>query len=162
MQPKFEYGHQVRVVRTLRDDGTFPGRQPGDILVRAGAVGYVRNVGTFLQDQVIYAVHFVREDITVGCREDELIDLHDPWLPARFIFRDKVINTRAFAVAGQVVTPRGESGEIERVLRTAEGGPQYYVRFGTRTFLAPETSLDFDPAYHSADELLPATEGAAP
>ena len=74
MQPRFDYGDAVRVVRTVRNDGTFPGMDTGDVLVRQGSVGHVRNVGTFLQDQIIYAVHFLEVDRTVGCREEELLD----------------------------------------------------------------------------------------
>ena len=62
MKPRYEYGDLVRVVRTVRNDGTFPGMETGDILAKAGSLGYVRNVGTFLQDQIIYAVHFTEVD----------------------------------------------------------------------------------------------------
>ena len=44
-----------------------------------GGFGYVRNVGTFLQDQIIYAVYFTEVDRTVGCREEELISAQEPW-----------------------------------------------------------------------------------
>ena len=44
----------------------FPAWTPATSLVRAGSVGHVRNVGTFLQDQIIYAVHFFEVDRIVG------------------------------------------------------------------------------------------------
>ncbi|MFB0974658.1 MAG: nitrogen fixation protein NifZ, partial [Tolumonas sp.] len=34
MKPEYDYGEVVRVVRNIRDDGTFPGKQRGDLIVR--------------------------------------------------------------------------------------------------------------------------------
>lgn len=45
MTPTFECGDAVRVVRALRNDGTFAGRARGELLVRRGSVGYVREWG---------------------------------------------------------------------------------------------------------------------
>ena len=74
MVPAFDYGDAVRVIRNVRNDGTYPGTDTGQLLIRRGSVGYVRNMGVFLQDQIIYSVHFVDQGgITVGCREPELI-----------------------------------------------------------------------------------------
>ena len=56
---RFDYGDEVRVVRNVRNDGTYPGLDVGAFLVRRGSTGYVMNVGTFLQDHVIYSVHFL-------------------------------------------------------------------------------------------------------
>ena len=42
-----EYGTGVRVIRNIRNDGTYPGEAVGALLVRRGTVGYVRDVGTF-------------------------------------------------------------------------------------------------------------------
>ncbi|MCG7955160.1 MAG: nitrogen fixation protein NifZ, partial [Candidatus Thiodiazotropha endolucinida] len=68
MRPKYEYGEAVRVIRNLRNDGTYPGEVTGRLLVRRGSVGYVRDVGTFLQDQLIYTVDFIDQNRRVGCR----------------------------------------------------------------------------------------------
>ena len=70
MLPRFDYGAEVRVTRSVRNDGTFPGLPTGALLVRRGSVGFVRDVGTFLQDQIIYTVHFLQDDRIVGCREE--------------------------------------------------------------------------------------------
>ena len=70
MRPRFDYGDEVRVRRNVRNDGTFPGAEVGRLLVRRGSTGFVRDLGTFLQDQVIYSVHFLAEDRLVGCREE--------------------------------------------------------------------------------------------
>ena len=62
MRPRFEYGEAVRVIRNVRNDGTFPGEPTGRLLIRRGSIGYVRDVGTFLQDQLIYSVDFFAYD----------------------------------------------------------------------------------------------------
>ena len=50
---RWEQGEAVRLIRNVRNDGTYPGMDPGMPLVRRGSIGYVVDVGTFLQDQVI-------------------------------------------------------------------------------------------------------------
>ncbi len=139
---EFEYGQRVRVIRTIRNDGTFPGRATGNRLVRAGSVGFVRNVGTFLQDQIIYTVHFTEEDIQVGCRDQELIDADEPWQSARFEFRDKVRARISLAVSGRVVVEPGTTGEVTKVHRAAASGPAYEVYFAGRTLMVPERALE--------------------
>lgn len=143
MRPRFEYGEAVRVIRNLRNDGTFPGESRGRLLVRSGSVGYVRDVGTFLQDQLIYSVDFIEAGRMVGCREQELQLASDPWIPTRFEFREKVTPTIPLAIGGEVVASPGAEGEIEKVLRECAGGPAYHVRFNGRTLQVPEDSLDF-------------------
>jgi len=141
VQPRFDYGDAVRVVRTLRNDGTFPGLDTGALLVREGSVGHVHNVGTFLQDQIIYAVHFLQADRTVGCREEELIDARAPWVPTKFFWGDKVTVRVPLAVRGQVVVEAGKAGEVIKVLRDHPGGPAYHIYIDGRTFQVPEASL---------------------
>ena len=141
MQPRFDYGDEVRVVRTIRNDGTFPGLETGTVLVRQGSVGHVRNVGTFLQDQIIYAVHFFDVDRTVGCREEELLARTEAWVPTKFLFGDKVKARLPLAIRGQVVVPVETDGEVIKVLRDHPGGPSYHVLFDGRMFLVPEPSL---------------------
>ena len=141
IQP-FDYGHAVRVIRNIRNDGTYPGEKTGNLLVRRGSVGYVRNRGTFLQDQVIYEVHFIDQGRVVGCREEELIDAEDEWIPSRFEFREKVRASKAFSVKGEVIVQAGEEGEIIKVLRHHQDGVAYHVRFPGHTLLIPEESLE--------------------
>ncbi|WP_316368826.1 nitrogen fixation protein NifZ [Candidatus Thiodiazotropha sp. CDECU1] len=143
MRPKFEYGAQVRVVRNLRNDGTYPGEPTGRLLVRRGSVGYVRDVGTFLQDQLIYSVDFLDDNRRVGCREQELQLATDPWIPTRFEFREKVTPTMPLGIQGEVIANPGDPGEIEKVLQHHPGGPAYHVRFSGRTLQVPETALAF-------------------
>ncbi|MGD8907836.1 MAG: nitrogen fixation protein NifZ [Chromatiales bacterium] len=143
MRPKFEYGEKVRVLRNLRNDGTYPGVPTGRLLVRRGSVGYVRDVGTFLQDQLIYSVDFLDAGLRVGCREQELQLESDPWIPTRFEFRDKVTPKIPLGIQGEVIATPGHEGEIEQVLRENPGGPAYHARFNGRTLLVPESALEF-------------------
>jgi nitrogen fixation protein NifZ len=142
VRPKFEYGAAVRVIRNLRNDGTYPGKPAGSLLIRRGSVGYVRDVGTFLQDQLIYSVDFVDSQYLVGCRETELQPESDPWIPVRFEFNEKVTPRNPLSVRGEVIARPGDEGEIEKVLRDTDGRPVYYVLFHGRTLQIPESALD--------------------
>lgn len=70
--PQFEYGQKVRSSKTVRNDGTFPGKDIGDILVKKGDEGYVTSIGTFLQQFYIYGVDFVTHGYRVGMKAREL------------------------------------------------------------------------------------------
>lgn len=140
--PLYEYGDEVRVVRNVRNDGTYPGMDTGTLLIRRGAVGCVYDVGTYLQDQLIYRVHFLESGRTVGCREEELIPAADPWVPSLFEFRDNVVATRSLALRGEVVVAMGRQGSVMKVLRDLPQGVQYHVHFGDGLVLqVPEQSL---------------------
>lgn len=141
MKPRFEFGAEVRLTRNVRNDGTYPGLEIGDFLVKRGSLGYVQDVGTYLQDQLIYKVHFMEANKLVGCREEELIAGDDPWNPSEFEFRDKVICNKALSVNGEVIVELGAQGEVLKVLRDIPGGVQYHVRFPGRTLQVPETVL---------------------
>jgi nitrogen fixation protein NifZ len=141
MQPRFDFGEAVRVTRNIHNDGTFPGATKGTLLVRRGSVGYVRDVGTFLQDQIIYSVDFLTSGRLVGCREQELIPAEAPWNGSRFEFREKVCTVSALAIKGLIAVPADTVGEVFKVLRNAPGEVHYHVRFKGRTFQVPETAL---------------------
>ena len=70
--PKFSYGEKVRSLKTIRNDGTFGGREIGDILVKKGDEGYVTSIGTFLQQFYIYGVDFIAHGYRVGMKGREL------------------------------------------------------------------------------------------
>lgn len=144
MKPRFDYGDEVRVTRNVRNDGTYPGLDTGQLLIRRGSIGHVRDVGTFLQDQIIYTVHFVDQDRVIGCREEELIAAGDHWVDSRFEYRDRVVARLALGINGEVIVEAGASGEIEKVLRDAPGGVAYEVRFPGRSLQVPEGALDED------------------
>jgi nitrogen fixation protein NifZ len=156
MLHRFDYGDEVRVTRNVRNDGTFPGLDPGNLLVRRGSVGVVMNIGTFLQDQIIYTVNFIDQDRIVGCREEELIAASDPWNPSRFETREKVVAALTLAVKGEVLAPAGTVGEVLQVLRDTEQGVQYHVHFPGHTLQVPESVLAPLPAPEQAGEELAA------
>lgn len=141
MKPSYEYGDKVRVTRNVRNDGTYPGLEIGDFLVRRGSVGHVTNIGTYLQDQIIYSVHFIDEDKLVGCREEELLDADDPWNPSKYEFREKVIANKKLVSNGETLVEVGDEGEVIKVLRE-ELPVAYHVRFPGRTLQVPESALD--------------------
>ncbi|WP_417582335.1 nitrogen fixation protein NifZ [Nitrincola sp.] len=145
MIPVYSYGDEVRVTRNLRNDGSFPGVDKGQLLVRRGATGHVRNLGTFLQDQIIYTVHFIEDDIQVGCREEELIPASAPWVDSRFENRDKVVAALALSLRGEVIVPLDTLGEVFKVIRD-EKVVHYHVQFPGHLLIVPESALDnFEP-----------------
>lgn len=140
MKPCFDFGDQVRVIRTLRNDGTFPGKPRGALLVRKGSVGYVREWGSFLQDQIIYQIHFVAEDCLVGCREQELISGSAPWIAGEFQYGDWVSAAVPLAIGGEPVVVAGQVGQIMDEIRD-QRPLAYVVLFGGRLFRVPERAL---------------------
>jgi nitrogen fixation protein NifZ len=143
MRPEFDYGDQVRVLRNVRNDGTFPGLNRGRLLVRRGSVGFVRDIGTFLLDQIVYSVHFLDEDRLVGCREAEIQPADAPWTPSCFELRDKVAAKIPLGIKGRVLVDQGEIGEVLKVLRGSPDGVSYHVHFTGRDVIqAPETALE--------------------
>ncbi|TVZ38841.1 nitrogen fixation protein NifZ [Alteromonadaceae bacterium 2753L.S.0a.02] len=142
MQPAFEYGTEVRVIRNVRNDGTYPGMEVGELLVKRGAVGCIYDVGSYLQDQVIYRVHFLDEAKTVGCREEELILASDPWVPNKYEFNQKVETIVPIKVDGEVIVEQGTVGLVMKILRDSEKGVvNYHVHFQNRMFQMPEVAL---------------------
>ena len=59
----------------VRNDGTYRGKDIGDVLVNKGEIGYVTNINTFLQQFYIYAVDFVASGHRVGMRAKEICTL---------------------------------------------------------------------------------------
>lgn len=146
-------GEAVRLTRNVRNDGTYPGLPAGAPLVARGSVGYVVDVGSFLQDQIIYSVNFLDQGRTIGCREEELIAADQPWTPPRFEFRDRVRATRRLAIDGAVLIDFGAIGEVLRVVDDqgagaadidGAGGFAYQVHFDAlpgRVLQIPEAAL---------------------
>jgi nitrogen fixation protein NifZ len=137
---RFDFGEAVRITRNVRNDGTYPGKEVGELLVRRGSVGHVIEVGTFLQDQVIFTVHFLSQGRMVGCRLEELISAEEPWNPSRFEFRDKVVCSIDLGLKGTVLFAKGSEGEIMKVIRDSEH-IQYHVAFQGRMLQVPEAAL---------------------
>lgn len=70
--PSFRMGQKVRLIRDIKNDGTYPFAPVGAVLIKAGAEGYVRHIGDFLQTIRVYEVNFIEQNFAVGCREFEL------------------------------------------------------------------------------------------
>ncbi len=73
--PRFLPGTKVRATKCVKNDGTYPRREIGEFLVRKGEVGYVRDVGAFLQQFYVYAVEWIDSGTLVGMRARELVGL---------------------------------------------------------------------------------------
>lgn len=70
--PKYMPGDRVVSKKNVKNDGTMYNKEIGETVVKKGDVGYVRDIGVFLQQFYIYAVEFVDRESTVGMREREL------------------------------------------------------------------------------------------
>ncbi|VVM04906.1 hypothetical protein MAMC_00285 [Methylacidimicrobium cyclopophantes] len=70
--PAFAYGQKVVSRRHIRNDGTFPGKEIGEILIKKGEKGVVTSIGTFLQRFYIYGVDFYERGYVVGMKGKEL------------------------------------------------------------------------------------------
>lgn len=79
--PAFEFGEKVRLRKTIRNDGTFPLKDVGEVLATKGETGYVAHVGTFLQQFYIYGVYLPERGITIGCKAREIDSLDHPDTP---------------------------------------------------------------------------------
>lgn len=70
--PVFEFGQRVRSRKVIRNDGTFVGKEIGEVLAQRGDVGYVTSIGTYLQQFYIYGVEFLSTGYRVGMKRGEL------------------------------------------------------------------------------------------
>ncbi|MDZ5460991.1 nitrogen fixation protein NifZ [Azohydromonas lata] len=75
LPPRYAMGERVISRSVIRNDGTYNGKDIGDVLVNRGEIGYVRSIGTFLQQFYIYAVEFPDSGTRVGMRAKELCTL---------------------------------------------------------------------------------------
>jgi nitrogen fixation protein NifZ len=151
VQTRWDYGDPVRLMRNVRNDGTYPGAEIGELLIPRGSIGHVVNVGTFLIDQIIYSVHFVADDRIVGCREEELIGASDAWIPSQFEFRQRVATRIPLAAKGEVLVAADSVGEILKVIYDGVGGVSYHVHFDClkgRLLQVPEGALQATAGTH--------------
>jgi nitrogen fixation protein NifZ len=71
-EPVYMPGAKVVSRKHVKNDGTYPLKDIGEILVKKGDVGYVRDIGTYLQQFYIYAVEWIDRGTIVGMRGKEL------------------------------------------------------------------------------------------
>lgn len=104
--PRFGYGERVVARSAVRNDGTYRGKDIGDVLVRRGEIGYVTRIDTFLQQFYIYAVDFVASGHRVGMRARELCTLDN--LPDEVLARlgEKAAGLRALGSTGPLEDTR--------------------------------------------------------
>ncbi|MBD1390715.1 nitrogen fixation protein NifZ [Neiella sp. HB171785] len=138
---KYAYGTKVRLIANVRNDGSFPGKMKGDLLVRRGAVGYVQQAGLHLQEHVIYQVHFIDLNLIIGCKESELIDAADPWVDNLFEYGDRAQLTLTLASQGITLV---EAGTIVSVLAVERDDPtniHYRIQCGQLDVSVPARAL---------------------
>jgi nitrogen fixation protein NifZ len=152
MLPKYEFGDEVRIIRNVRNDGTYPGVAIGTLLIRRGSTGFVTNVGTFLQDQLIYTVNILEQNKIVGFREEELISIDEPWVPSKFESREKVRSRITLTVRGETRVIPGMEGEILKVFRDENQGVLYHVIFHDQVLQVPEASLEATRIYNDEEK----------
>jgi len=83
--PRFAFGERVVSRFTVRNDGTYRGKDIGEVLVKRGDIGFVHSIGTFLQQYYIYAVEFMESGHRVGMRARELVSLDN--IPEEVLLR---------------------------------------------------------------------------
>lgn len=127
IEPRFYSGSEVRVVRNIRNDGSFKASNKGDLLVTAGEIGYVRSFGYFLQDQVIYQVYFPKIELVVGVRDSEVIDSELDWIPCLFRSLELAQLTVSLKMHGEIVAKSGDLVEVKRIHRDLESGKIEYL-----------------------------------
>ena len=73
--PKYQWGQRVKAALDLRNDGSFPDAPTDGLLVGAGGVGEIVQVGTHTEANLpVYLVEF-GERLVVGCFEEEITPL---------------------------------------------------------------------------------------
>lgn len=77
---KFGFGQRVRLLKEIRNDGTFPFAKIGDILMKAGSERVCQRYGRLLAGHPRYCrVEFIEEGKVYGCREEELENADDDY-----------------------------------------------------------------------------------
>jgi nitrogen fixation protein NifZ len=70
--PIYQWGQRVRAVDDLINDGSYPGVPAQAVLVEGGQLGEIVQVGAHTDSNTpVYLVEF-REDLVVGCFEEEI------------------------------------------------------------------------------------------
>ncbi len=123
---RFLSGHEVRIVRNIRNDGSFIDCDKGALLVEQGSVGIVRSSGYFLQDQIIYQVFFPEINRVIGVRDTEVIDATLDWVPCEFHSLDKAQLTLSLKMKDEIIAKKGDIVEVQRVYRDLHNGALEY------------------------------------
>ncbi len=139
--PVFKPGEKVQSIRYVKNDGTYPRKDIGEILVRKGDTGYVRDIGTFLQQFYVYAVEWIEPGTLVGMRAREMISLDKPRL---VVVSEPAVSTRKLSIAHSSLLPLAEtSRRRSRVLpfgRLARTSLKDSLRISPSPRLSPSVS----------------------
>ncbi|MBW8192579.1 nitrogen fixation protein NifZ [Neiella marina] len=138
---KYEYGTKVRLISNVRNDGSFPGKMKGDLLLRRGSEGYVQQAGMHLQENVIYQVHFIDQNVIVGCKETELMDAALPWIDNEFEYGDRAQLTINLASQGVILAKLGQVVSVISVDRDDPESIQYRIQHGELDVMVPARAL---------------------
>lgn len=141
LNPKFDYGCEVRVIRNIRNDTYQGGQTKGEMLIRRGTTGFVRQSGVYQQDQIIYQVHFLTTNQIIGCKESELVLATLPWMDNKFEYGDSVLLNMNLAVAGEVVGTKGHQVSVLSVDRSDQADILYRIQLGEQDLMVPERAL---------------------
>lgn len=139
--PKFDYGKQVRVIRNIRSDSHAAQQKKGEVLVRRGDTGFIRQSGYFQQDQIIYQVHFLTINKIYGCKESELIDAEIPWQANLFEYGDSASLAISLSIAGEVIASKGQQVQILSVDRQQTSAINYRIQINEHDLIVPERAL---------------------
>lgn len=142
ISPKYDYGEEVRVIRNIRNDiheqGDF---KKGEVIIRRGTTGYVRQSGVYQQDQIIYQIHFLESGITVGCKETELIKASLSWQQNAFEYGDTATLVVAIGMEGSVIGQKGDEVKVIAVDRSDERKFTYRIQIKEYDVIVPESAL---------------------
>jgi len=72
----FKLNQKVKALKDIKNDGTFPEGKRGDILIKAGQEGYIKEISEFLFRPAIM-VHFLKENRVIGFRPSEIELIED-------------------------------------------------------------------------------------
>ncbi len=141
LDAKFEYDTAVRIIRNIRNDSSLNDQRRGDLLMRRGEVGYIRHAGYFQQDQIIYQVHFLEQNIIIGCRETELISADEPWAYNEFEYGDRAQLKVTLQMEGEKIAQSGDTVAIISVEREDQENIFYRVQVHDKDILVPARAL---------------------
>jgi nitrogen fixation protein NifZ len=140
LNPKFEYGSEVRLISNIRNDGSFDGSLKGKCLMRRGSTGFVRHAGYYLQDQVVYQIHFLESNQIIGCKETELVSASLPWTMNAFEYGDSVCLTIPLKMNDQLIAQPGDDVSIIAVQRETDA-IEYRIQLNDLDIVVPERAL---------------------
>ena len=90
-EAKFGIGEKVKLLEDIVNDGTYPHAKIGTLMMPKGNIGYIKDMGDFLQVIRVYEVHFfgANEDLEIiGCREHELESMESDYKNEESIERE--------------------------------------------------------------------------